>query len=101
MEAILGASFLSGGISTALKAGRALGLSLWGAEICYMRSILPTDPELSESSSSPYFVKLEAGLGYKFSDSQILIEAVTHPSFSGDSSGKSYQRLEFLGDGKD
>ena len=101
MEAILGASFLSGGISTALKAGRALGLSLWGAEICYMRSILPTNPELSESSSSPYFVKLEAGLGYKFSESQILLEAVTHPSFSGDSSGKSYQRLEFLGDGKD
>ena len=99
MEAILGASFLSGGILTALKAGRALGLSLWGAEMCHMRSVLPTDPELSKSS--PYFVKLEATLGYEFFESQILLEAVTHPSFSGDSSGKSYQRLEFLGDGKD
>ena len=102
MEAILGASFLSGGIATALKAGRALGLSLGGAEISYMQSTLPTDPESSKSSSSPYFVKLEASLGYKFSDSQILLEAVTHPSFSfsGESGGKSYQRLEFLGDGK-
>jgi len=97
MEAILGASFLNGGISTALKAGRALGLSLGGAEICHMQSTLPTDPE---SSPTPYFVKLEASLGYKFSESQILLEAVTHPSFSGESGGKSYQRLEFLGDGE-
>ncbi|KAK2460667.1 hypothetical protein APHAL10511_007137 [Amanita phalloides] len=94
VEAILGASFLTGGISTALRAGKALGLSFWGAETCYML------PKLQSgiSFTSPYFVNLEDSLGYKFFDSQVLLEAVTHPSFSIDSGGRSYQRLEFLGD---
>jgi len=34
-------------------------------------------------------------LGYKFKDSALLREALTHPSLEG---GKQYQRLEFVGD---
>ncbi|KAF8626204.1 hypothetical protein AX15_004894 [Amanita polypyramis BW_CC] len=96
MEAILGASFLSGGIPMALSAGRALGLTLGGAEACYMESSV--SPIKLEPGKSSYFAKLENSLGYRFYGSQILLEAVTHPSFSLDSGGRSYQRLEFFGD---
>lgn len=40
------------------------------------------------------------GLGYRFSDAGLLIEAITHPSAvkEGRSSGPDNQRLEYLGD---
>ncbi|KAJ3529454.1 hypothetical protein NM688_g7854 [Phlebia brevispora] len=92
MEATLGASFATGGIPMALQAGVALGLSLGGP--------LPWTtkyPRRSETPVSPLFTDLQEHLGYQFRCGQLLIEAVTHPSFrSMDSS--SYQRLEFLGD---
>lgn len=38
---------------------------------------------------------LEAVLGYRFDDQQLLVQALTHPSLDG---SPHYQRLEFLGD---
>ncbi|HRE21174.1 MAG TPA: ribonuclease III [Rhabdaerophilum sp.] len=45
---------------------------------------------------SDELARLEARLGHRFSDRAWLEEAVTH--VSAGASGKSYQRLEFLGD---
>lgn len=94
MEATLGASFVTGGIPMALRAGTALGLSLGGP--------LPWTTKYTlrpETPVSPLFADLQEILGYWFRSGQLLVEAVTHPSFrSADSS--SYQRLEFLGDGE-
>lgn len=41
---------------------------------------------------------LEDRLGYTFSDPSLLVEALTHTSFSAEYSTPSYERLEFLGD---
>lgn len=41
---------------------------------------------------------LEDRLGYHFSDPSLLVEAVTHTSFSAENEAPSYERLEFLGD---
>jgi ribonuclease-3 len=41
---------------------------------------------------------LEDRLGYTFSDPSLLVEALTHTSFSAEHSTPSYERLEFLGD---
>jgi ribonuclease-3 len=41
---------------------------------------------------------LEDRLGYVFTDPSLLLEAVTHTSFSAENSAPSYERLEFLGD---
>ena len=41
---------------------------------------------------------LEDRLGYSFSDPSLLIEALTHTSYSAEHSSPSYERLEFLGD---
>jgi ribonuclease-3 len=37
-------------------------------------------------------------IGYKFIDSSLLQEALTHPSFSKGNGKKNYERLEWLGD---
>lgn len=41
---------------------------------------------------------LEDRLGYTFSDPSLLVEALTHSSFSAEHGAPSYERLEFLGD---
>lgn len=37
-------------------------------------------------------------IGYKYSDVNLLVEALTHSSYVNEHGGKSYERLEFLGD---
>ncbi|KDQ59634.1 hypothetical protein JAAARDRAFT_77685 [Jaapia argillacea MUCL 33604] len=93
MEATLGASFLSGGIDMALKAGTALGLAFGGPipwSLRYSRNPL-------SSPIPPLFIGLQDALGYEFHRSELLVEAITHPSFRS-AITSSYQRLEFLGD---
>jgi len=95
MESTLGAAFLSGGIPTALRAGVALGLSFGGPVHWPLRY----GWRLKRVNVSPLFTSLTERLGYEFKCGSLLIEAVSHPSFQY-TSLPSYQRLEFLGDGK-
>lgn len=96
MEATLGAAFVTGGIPMALRAGESLGLAFGGTIPWSLR--YSREPKASPSSA--FFSTLEEKLGYTFHKSELLLEAVTHPSFTHESSGPSYQRLEFLGDGE-
>jgi ribonuclease-3 len=41
---------------------------------------------------------LEDRLGYTFSDPSLMVEALTHTSFTAEHASPSYERLEFLGD---
>ena len=93
MEAIIGAGYLTGGISMALHVGSALGLNFGGALPWRLRYPPPPRVELAPAVYS----ELQDALGYEFRHFGLLREALTHPSFW--SGGKSYQRLEFLGDG--
>lgn len=95
MESTLGAAFLSGGIPTALRAGVALGLSFGGPVPWPLRY----GWHVKIVKVSPLFAPLMERLGYEFKCGDLLIEAVSHPSFQY-TSLPSYQRLEFLGDGK-
>lgn len=94
MEAVLGASFLTGGIDMALLSGTALGLCFGGPMRWHQRYGFP-----QHAYSGALFDDLQAALGYRFRNGELLEEAVTHPSFDS-STGGCYQRLEFLGDGK-
>jgi endoribonuclease Dicer len=94
MEAIVGAGYLTGGISMALHVGTALGLGFGGPLPWPQRYPFPRRAEVTPALYS----KLQNALGYEFQYAELLQEALTHPSFW--SGGKSYQRLEFLGDGK-
>ncbi|KAJ2922465.1 hypothetical protein H1R20_g14630, partial [Candolleomyces eurysporus] len=93
MEALLGASFLQGGILMALRTGTSLGLNLGGPlpwSLRYKRSG-------AEVPVTSLFTTLQEKLGYDFHSNDLVVEAVTHPSFAY-SDSSSYQRLEFLGD---
>jgi endoribonuclease Dicer len=93
MEAIIGAGYMSGGVPMALQVGTALGLNFGGPVPWHLRYAPPSHTQLAGVGYS----NLQDALGYEFQHADLLQEALTHPSFW--SGGKSYQRLEFLGDG--
>jgi endoribonuclease Dicer len=95
MEAILGASFATAGLPMALRAGTALGLCFGGPIPWPLRY----GWKVERSPLPPLFLCLQETLGYEFKCGELLVEAVTHPSFRSGATS-SYQRLEFLGDGK-
>ncbi|KAG6887655.1 hypothetical protein C0992_011325 [Termitomyces sp. T32_za158] len=94
MEAILGSSYLTGGIPMALRTGTSLGLSFGGYVPWPLRYSRPPVAD----TVTHYFSDLEDCLGYTFHRPEVLVEAVTHPSICSTSGGPPYQRLEFLGD---
>lgn len=94
MEATLGAAYMTGSMNMALRAGDALGLSFGGQQPWSVRySRLP-----NKSPTPVLLLDLQASIGYEFHRGDLLVEAMTHPSFCS-SENPSYQRLEFLGDG--
>ncbi|KAF9501149.1 hypothetical protein BDN71DRAFT_1439412 [Pleurotus eryngii] len=96
MEATLGAAFATGGIPMALQAGDAIGLAFGGTVPWPMR--YEKHAGIPEYAASPLFSHLQEMLGYTFRRTELIAEAMTHPSFASEVGGPSYQRLEFLGD---
>ncbi len=92
MEALLGASFLTGGIPASLEMGTALGLGFGGPLPWHMRYTSGQQP----SDVAALFLGLEHSLGYKFRHNHLLLESLSHPSVTY-SEAPSYQRLEFFG----
>ncbi|KAK4152741.1 hypothetical protein C8A00DRAFT_15990 [Chaetomidium leptoderma] len=97
VEALIGASYISGGIPKALA---CMSLFLpdfeWqsiehGREILYHEA--PADEALPVSMRP-----LESLIGYTFTKKALLVEAMTHPSCNGPGIRASLDRLEFLGD---
>ncbi|KAL4260943.1 helicase family protein [Pleurotus pulmonarius] len=96
MEATLGAAFATAGIPMALQAGDAIGLSFGGIVPWPMR--YEKHAGIPGYVASPLFSHLQEMLGYTFRRTELVAEAMTHPSFASEVGGPSYQRLEFLGD---
>jgi endoribonuclease Dicer len=94
LEATLGAAFMTGGMNLALRAGDALGLSFGGQQPWSVRYSRPSN----KFPTPALFLDLQESIGYEFHRGDLLVEAMTHPSFCS-SENPSYQRLEFLGDG--
>ena len=95
-EATLGACWLTGGMDAVLQAGTSMKLCFGGTQTWTERY-----PPRTPAESPPAFKSLEEALGYTFNDSWLLVEALTHPSATAETSlTSSYNRLEFLGDGK-
>lgn len=93
MEALLGASFLTGGIDMTLQTGTVLQLCFGGTDPWSIRYC-----SQDQTPIPALFKNLQEDIGYEFKSGQLLTEAITHPSFQSASS--CYQRLEFLGDGE-
>ncbi|KAI9707868.1 MAG: hypothetical protein M1820_004474 [Bogoriella megaspora] len=94
IEAIVGASYLDGGER---KAQTCLEIFLEDLVSPAVRQP-ETDGTITPQPAREHLSKLEDLLGYTFNNQALLLEAITHPSFSADPTARSYQRLEFLGD---
>ncbi|KAG0338015.1 Dicer-like protein 1 [Podila humilis] len=125
VEAIMGAAFLSGdgdsrqgGVEAALTAAKRLGVPFkefetWrDFERVFKEKTLERDESFAGSGNTEtsfdnnvfgdeHFQKglarLEITLGYKFKQHALILEALTHAS-AIQFGGRSYERLEFLGD---
>lgn len=97
VEALIGASFVEGGLSKALSCVRLfLPAEQWD-DLSHSHNTLSSAIPTTDTF---YAEHLEELIGYAFRNRALLREAVTHASFadSGGSAGLSYDRLEFLGD---
>ena len=52
---------------------------------------------MARTSPPDFSAEFAQRTGYEFSDTELLLGALTHPSYTG-SEADDYQRLEFLGD---
>ncbi|KAG0638925.1 hypothetical protein HOY80DRAFT_126670 [Tuber brumale] len=98
VEALIGAAYLEGGYSKALKVIRAFGLNInWKSLEERTTSLLNRASRYPEVHLS-HLKGLESLIGYHFTHKALLLEAITHPSWESDMTSLSYQRMEFLGD---
>lgn len=98
VESLIGAAYLEGGYSKALKVICSFGLKLnWKSLETRAASLLARASNFHEVKLG-HFRDLEKLIGYEFNHKALLMEAVTHPSCVSDLSSLSYQRMEFLGD---
>ncbi|KAK3899484.1 hypothetical protein C8A05DRAFT_18092, partial [Staphylotrichum tortipilum] len=97
VEALIGTSFISGGLPKALSCMSLLLPQFKWHSIDHSRAVLnaeaPPDELLPASMDG-----IESLLGYTFTKKSLLLEALTHPSCHGPSVRASLDRLEFLGD---
>ncbi|KAL2783849.1 ribonuclease III domain-containing protein [Aspergillus keveii] len=87
VEALIGAAYLDGGL------GRARACAQQLLPEVRLRQ-MPLQPYSEAVPQDDSWATLQTYLGYSFENPPLLVEALTHPSCAG----KSYQRLEFLGD---
>lgn len=99
LEAVIGAACRGGGVkNAALAVKRFIGHNYeveWEKyKVTYYETLGVTGFVSNEGEA----LIAQEKLGYEFNDISLMAEALTHPSSSTFSRGRSYQRLEFLGD---
>jgi len=97
VEALIGAAFLDGDAERALLCLKVFlpevpWFPLEQRQMALYERVNPID------TFPPRFRELERLVGYSFNNKSLLVEAMTHASYSGSNTAMSYQRLEFLGD---
>lgn len=98
VESLIGAAYLEGGYDKALK---CINLFVPENNLKPLNARLESMFERAGNQSSipsANLPDLETLIGYEFKHKALLVEAITHPSYSSDMNTVSYQRLEFLGD---
>jgi dsRNA-specific ribonuclease len=97
VEALIGASYMSGGVPKALACISLFLPDFDWQSIEHGRQVL--NNEAPSDEVLPVTMRpLEPLIGYTFTKKALLIEAMTHPSCNGPSIRASLDRLEFLGD---
>ncbi|KAF2639248.1 P-loop containing nucleoside triphosphate hydrolase protein [Massarina eburnea CBS 473.64] len=96
VESLIGVSYLTGGFSTAFTCIETLLPSEKWTPLPEARvKLYESSPENVGITS---LSTLESLVGYTFNKKMLLLEALTHASYTGLLANCSYERLEFLGD---
>jgi dsRNA-specific ribonuclease len=97
VEALIGAAYVEGGLQ---RAAECVQEFLPEVNHQKVQEILRNGDLLHHSGEFQQhnLTALQRLLDYQFNSLNLLVEAITHPSFPFDLSTESYQRLEFLGD---
>ncbi|KEQ65816.1 P-loop containing nucleoside triphosphate hydrolase protein [Aureobasidium melanogenum CBS 110374] len=96
VEALIGAAYMDKCLQGALACIRIfLPNEQWLDHTTCLSSLLSQTPALS--NVPPFLDTVETLIDYKFANPSLLLEALTHSSFSSPEA-LSYERLEFLGD---
>jgi dsRNA-specific ribonuclease len=94
VEALIGTAYLQGKLKTALQCAQVFITELLEHPVdCSLRLACGR----RELGGVPHFGTLETLIGYKFHNTSILTEAMTHPSCEQDLATYSYGRLAVLG----
>ncbi|KDQ50543.1 hypothetical protein JAAARDRAFT_582899 [Jaapia argillacea MUCL 33604] len=97
VEALIGAAYLHGGIELGLECAQFFDLGLkWRPLSMRLDGLLSGTRDLDDLP--PQISQVEKMLGYTFDRKVFVVEALTHPSYHSESSTRSYDRYEFLGD---
>lgn len=100
VEALVGAAYVDGGMPAAV---RCMNIFLPTANNVFHVSIEDAARNLGTQTPAERDLRLESIeklIGYSFNKESLLLEAITHPSFSSShlANVRPYDRLEFLGD---
>lgn len=98
VESLIGAAYEHGGFELAIECAQLfhLGIDNWeNIPTCIEKSLSHVEPL---HDVPPELDLVENMLGYRFSKRTLLVEALTHATYTGDIETQSYERLEFLGD---
>ncbi|CCM06284.1 uncharacterized protein FIBRA_08535 [Fibroporia radiculosa] len=97
VESLIGAAYEHGGFDLAVDCTSIFGMGLtWKKIPVHIENILAITEELE--NPPPQLALVERMIGYQFSRKALLVQALTHASYHGDTASMSYERLEFLGD---
>jgi dsRNA-specific ribonuclease len=96
VESLIGVGYVVGGLPKAFACVQTLlPLEKWTPvpkAITTLYQAAPKGPQVTN------FAVLEPLIGYTFTKKMLLLEALTHASYTGPNARCSYERLEFLGD---
>ncbi|KAF2233308.1 ribonuclease III [Viridothelium virens] len=95
VEALIGASYIDGGW---LKAQACIEVFLPPNSFSASQMGRINSSPQTSSASPAALQTLEELIGYTFTKKSLLLESITHPSFTTDTYARPYDRLEFLGD---
>ncbi|EEB12371.1 dicer-1, putative [Pediculus humanus corporis] len=106
VEALIGVYLLNGGLAGGFKILNWFGIlpeSNGTYEEIMKKPVRVNDVNDEESAvmtilGDVFYTDLEETLGYTFKRKELLLEAITHPSYVRNRLTPCYQRLEFLGD---
>lgn len=98
VEAIIGISYLDGGLPKALDCIRLLVSESQAESLSGVRDTLLSAAEPKNMALPADLRPLEELIEYSFREKALLVEAVTHPSYNLCGTVACFDRLEFIGD---